>query len=728
MLSVSREASNSRSLNGIITIEDGNGTTIENGVITANSIQVQQQLEIEGDLVCEDLVASGDIECLDLVASGDIGCENITVTTNIVSSTSSIGNMTSNFLNVGELQVGSISNVETEINGKAGLSGGTNNFTNVNLFNKRTTFKSFSDDGIYYGAMIITKSVSQPYGSLCLISGDTDQTALNVEKGDVVIDDNLQVGSISNVETEINGKAGLSGDPNYFTNNQFFNQIAVFSSVNSGNNIWNQAMVIRNIFTQPTGTSLCKIIGATDRTALLISQGDAVFNDNLQVGSILNVEAEINLKVATTTYASGISYLENALDLKNDKYTYDQGVITLNNSIDLKLNTSVYNAGLIVLNVAIQSKLPTSTYISGLVTLNTAIDGKVATTTYNAGLVALNAEISNRAKLTGTNNSFTNVSVFNKTTYLKSFSDDGNYYGAMVITNSSAQGTGTNLCLITGDTDRTALNVDQGNVIFDDNLKLGTINDVEAEIISKVATTTYASGLVTLNTAIDGKSKLTGSPNNFTNINFFNRTTYLKSFYDDGIYYGAMVITNPSAQGTGTNLCVIRGDNDRTALNVEVGDVIIEDNLKVGTLSDVETAILSKAPKASPTFTGDMVLANNLAGDSQLLFYEGSTNNAKISQTAFESTNVTSRCLKFEILASQLVEGFRFCSTAVQLFRIDANGNTNTKGHHVFNASASNASAILGEGQTTTYCTDTQIQFRYKTTNGAIKTKTFNWD
>ena len=472
MLSVSREASNSRSLNGIISIEDGNGTTIENGIITANSIQVQQQLEIEGDLVCEDLVASGDIECLDLVASGDIGCVNITVNTNLVSSTSSIGTMTSNFLNVGELQVGSISNVENTLNAKANVSGATNNFTNANFFSKTTYFKSFIEDGIYYGAMIITNPSTQGTGtSLCLISGETDRTALNVDQGNVIIDDNLKLGSINDIEDEINGK----------------------------------------------------------------------------------------------------------------------------------LNTSVYNAGVTDLNAAINLKVATSTYNSGVTDLNDAINLKVATSTYASNNVTLNTEIDKKAKFYGyqTFQSFKNAN--NDSFQFSDWQDRS--LGALVRINGTTTPTFKGI----------ALQVTAG--LFE----LGTLSDVETTI-------------TTLATTVATTAKISGTPNGFTNVNVFNKPTYFKSYSDDGIYYGAMVITNSSTQGTGTNLCVIRGDTDRTALNVEVGDVIIEDNLKVN--GEIDSPVLVGTPTSTTPDTTD--------------------NSQKIATTAFVKSYVGSVALQVSITSASV--------------------------------------------------------------------------
>jgi hypothetical protein len=298
-------------------------------------------------------------------------------------------------------------------------------------------------------------------------------------------------------------------------------------------------MVIRNIFTQPTGTSLCKIIGNTDRTALLISKGNAVFNDNLQVddnlqvGSILNVEAEINLKVATSTYNTGVT--------------------DLNDAINLKVATSTYNTGVTDLNDAINLKVATSTYASNNVTLNTEID--------------------KRAKHYGvqTFQSFKNAN--NDSFQFSDWQDRS--IGALLRINGTTTPTFKGI----------ALQVTAGR------FELGELDDVEVSIN-------------TLVTTLATTAKISGTPNSFTNANFFNKTTYLKSFIeDDEFYYSAMIITNPSPQLTGTNLCVIRGDTDRTALNVEVGDVIIEDNLKVN--GEIDSPVLIGNPTAPTPLTTD---------------------------------------------------------------------------------------------------------------------------
>jgi len=459
MLSTTREASNSRSLNGIISIEDGNGTIIEDGVIKANSIEISQQMQIDGDLVCENLVASGHVECLDVEASGDITCDNIIITSDLTSADANIGNLNSNFVVAGEIAV----------------------------------------------------------------------------------------------------------------------------------------------------------------------------------GSILNVEDEINLKLDTTTFESEVVTLNQAIDLKLDTTTFESTVVTLNQAIDLKLDTTTFESTVTTLNQAIDLKTDSSTFESTVTTLNDAILTKLDTTTFESTVTTTNEALDTKANKSGGENF---ISSKDPSSDSFSFSD------------FSAR-TGGALVEIRGTASKIALGVYTGV------MSLGNLTNVESSI----------------NTAL---SRVTQT------------------------FTGTDTIFNSTATTINSTTTSINGV-------VNIGNAGADKNLNV---------------------YGDLVMVNvnSLAGRSQLIFNEGGTNNARISHTTASSTNVTSRCLNFEILTAQLTEGFRFCSSAVQLFRIDAQGNTNTKGHQVFNASGSNASAILANGQTTTYCTNTQIQFRYKTTTGSVKTKTFTWD
>ena len=517
MLSTTREASNSRSLNGIISIDDGNGTIIENGNIQANSIEITQQMQIDGDIVCENLVASADIECLDLVATGDVGCENINVTTNIVSSTASIGNLNTNFLIAGDIELGLIADLEVEVNNKASLSN-VNTFTGINSFNNDV---NVNGERAYFSALTV-----------------------------------------------------------FYNRTIFANTASLYSMMDHVTDEYIPALFITNEdnVTQDT-TSLCKIEGTSTKVALEVSQGDVSIAEKLILGNLTDVEVAITSKASSSQLTSGL----------DTKANIDGGVNFVSrqhpNTVSFKFN-----------DYGVRTGGATASFQGTSGQLNTNFTG---------GKISMDCNQAN-----------------------------GN---ALVIGSSTTQTSGS-LVHINGVASQLALSVVG-------KMKLGSINDVESAI---------------------------------------------------------------SNAGVGANNPTFTGTIGLNGI-VNVGTSTSEKNLNV---------------------YGDVVMVNvnSTTGRSQLIFYEGGTNNARISHTTASSTNVTSRCLNFEILTSRLTEGFRFCASLIQLFRIDANGNTNSKGHNVFNASNSNDSGILSNGQTTTFCTDTQIQFRYKTTTGYIKTKTFNWD
>tara|TARA_R110000782_G_scaffold52117_1_gene111931 strand:- start:903 stop:2438 length:1536 start_codon:yes stop_codon:yes gene_type:complete len=511
MLSTTREASNSRSLNGIISIDDGNGTIIENGNIQANSIEITQQMQIDGDIVCENLVASADIECLDLVASGDVTCDNVSATTNIVSSTASIGNLNTNFLIAGDIQVGDITDLEVEVNDKSSL-------TNFNIYTGINSFKNF---------------------------------------------------------------VGFDGEAvNFSAEAVFYNKTSFLSKMDDDTNAYIPAIEIQNMYgvTQDT-QSLCKITGTTGKLALEVNEGDVSITEKLILGSLTDVEVAITSKASSSQLTNGL----------NTKANINGGVNFVSSQHPATVSFKFNDYG-------VRSGGATASFQGTSGQLNTNFTG---------GKISMDCNQAN-----------------------------GN---ALIIGSSTTQTSGS-LVNINGVSSQTALTVVG-------KMNLGAITDVESAISN--------AGVSANNPTFTGTIGLEGIVNVGTNTAEKNLNVY--------------------------------------------GDVV-------------------------------MVNVNNTTGRSQLIFYEDGTNNARISHTTASSSNVTSRCLNFEILTSKLTEGFRFCASLIQLFRIDANGNTNSTGHNVFNASNSNDSGILSNGQTTTFCTNTQIQFRYKTTTGNIKTKTFNWD
>lgn len=560
MLSTTREASNSRSLNGIISLEDGQGTIIEDGVIRANSIEITQQMQIDGNLLCENLIASDTIECLDLEADGDITCDNINITTNLTSAAGNIGSLTAN-----NLAVGAIADVEDAIENKLDTS----------VYDARVTAV---DDAI-------NLKLDKIEFDFRVIANNDEFAAIQNELN--IIDNTLitKAGLISNnAYTGTNTYSGAntySGINTYSGTNTFSNKTTFFSS----NYIYDpilgpyyiSAIEIKNEVggaTQDT-TPLCLIEGTSTKVALHISEGDVSITDKLILGTISDVETEINNKLDTSTY--------------------NAGVITINDAIDLKLDASTYNS---------------------------AIDLK-ANKTQGEHFVSLKDPTGDSYR----------------------FSDWSARTGGALV---KIQGTASQIAL----------------GVYTGVMTLGSLLNVESSINAALSRANQA-------------------------------------------------FTGTFEVGSSTSTVI---NSTTTTIN--------------GNSQLYQTAIGSAATPKNLTMYGDIVMVNvnSSEGRSQLIFNEAGTNNCRISSTAFTSTNVTSRCMNFEILASQLAEGFRFCQSTTQLFRIDAQGNTNTTGHHVFKASGSNNSGILGNGQTTTYCTDTQIQFRYKTATGFIKTKTFNWD